>query len=195
MKVRPDKNLKSLKLNIFLLGNFWHLYLKKIKGTWIPSVKVNIFFTGHHRVRRRGARRWGPRGDGSHRRAHRRDRSQLILVRYPKTVALLRAASVLEAGCSTRHHRHLQDEKDRDAKRRLQSKLHQGTVTINPINLITKLQKKLNSLSFKLPAVVCCCKLNNTRICGEHLLTSPNTNTGFYQLPDAAASKCTARCC
>ena len=41
--------------------------------------------------------------------------------------------------------------------------------------------------------VVCCCKLNNTQICDEHLLTSPNTNTGCYQLPDAAASKCTAR--
>ena len=43
------------------------------------------------------------------------------------------------------------------------------------------------------PFVVCCFKLNNTQISDEHLLTSPNTNTGCYQLPDAAASKCTAR--
>ena len=31
--------------------------------------------------------------------------------------------------------------------------------------------------------VVCCCKLNNIRICDEHLSGQDSTHTGLYQLP------------
>ena len=31
--------------------------------------------------------------------------------------------------------------------------------------------------------VACCCKLNNTRDCDEHLIGQVNTHTGHYQLP------------
>ena len=37
--------------------------------------------------------------------------------------------------------------------------------------------------------VLCCCKLNNTRDCDEHLLGQVSTSTGRYQLPIFGCTK------
>ena len=43
--------------------------------------------------------------------------------------------------------------------------------------------------SFLLPSVVCCCKLNNTQVCDEHLFEQGSTCTGYDQLPIFCCTK------
>jgi len=73
----------------------------------------------HHRIRSGGSRERRPRGNGGHRRAFRRPRPDLVPDLHPEAASVLRPTALSTSSRAAGHHRHVQDEENGFAERRL----------------------------------------------------------------------------